>query len=739
MEVKEEELMRMQGSLIELRTENYDLKDANKRLSSESSKLRDTCMQLEKDCEKANRTVSRSKKARDVQALEEELERMHATVGDFEQNATHQNQTLLDELAKCLEENERLKKQLEKGDRIPSSDFKVLQEEIEHLKAENSVLKSSFQKDGDTGSSEEVELKVATQTEEIKALHGKLSLSSEKSDEEISKLKEQLKTLENKIDHKQELILKLQNEKEQLGTNLKTQITELETELKSARETSTELEQKLTQSHSDSGGKINELEHEVEKLRARTASIGADSAKEFETLKNEHQKLRKDSKKENEAIVALQNEKSSIEERLNSSYEHIEKLRKSLSSCGEESQNFQEKLKISTERVGTLETELNDTRKEVERLSTESAQAKKLAESRKNMLDRQSIENQERIQEEHQKFKEKEKSNEIAIEDARKEKSQLESQIRELKDKLEDRINQERTVKKLETQRSELESKIETLENIISERESEFQIEIETLNSNHGTELETLRKEIEKLSATVDEKERFILKFGQEKEELKISFKVGERKNLLMIKELKKQLQVEQKRSQKFQDMLVELRNPSLTESIGDEDTSSVGGRNCDSSLSWHTKSGSNLTLNNADTPIQEETRDLIDRLTNSQQQKWVLEQRCSHLEDSNAALNNDLLQKEFLIKNYVIKSKADLNPRPKPLPAQKSVSRKLLSLVIPEEDEFKDESFRKVQRALEEEMTKNIHLKENLESLTTEMAELESKLQAFEAKPSEN
>ena len=735
MEVKEEELMRMQDNLIELRTQNYDYKDNIVRLTEENKGLKERAAVLEKECDKATRAVNRSKKAKEFQVLQEDYDRLTATVRDFEQNATVQNQTLMNELSSIITENDLLKKKLERDDKTPPEEFKILEEEVLHLRAENAVLKTSFQTDGDTetGGNQELELKLATQNEEKKVLTKQLTESKQKYDDSVSELKDQVKQLELKIGHKQELIRTLQNEKElaQYELNLKlesskTEFQNLRKEFETTRENLTQSELKLEQSSLESGAKVVTLEHELEKLKSQLSLVGPEAAKEFETLKNEHQRLRSDSRRESETLSLLQGEKTSIEDRLKAAVERSEKLRESLSQRGEENQNLQDQLTENIDKVSLLQTRLEGANLELDRVQGEGRLAQKLADSRKVMLDEQSIENQKRNEDMIGKLNEKSSASELALSEHNREVTLLQTQIRDLTEQLEDRISQERTVKKLEGQRDELENKIATLEDGVSEAKTAFETEIIALRTTHDSEIGELSDEINKLTQIVDEKERFILKFGQEKEELKMSFRVGERRNLLMIKELKKQLTQEQKRCQKFQEQMNELKQSSFTESVGEDQESGSIGRNCDSSLSWN-MSSSNLTLN--ETPLQEEHKELIDKLTTAQQQKWVLEEKCNHLEVSNSALNNDLLRKESIIKKYVVSHKADLNPKITSTTSNKSVSRKLLNFVIPEDDEYKDESFRKVQRALEEEMTKNIHLKENLETLTSEMEKLESQL----------
>ena len=48
------------------------------------------------------------------------------------------------------------------------------------------------------------------------------------------------------------------------------------------------------------------------------------------------------------------------------------------------------------------------------------------------------------------------------------------------------------------------------------------------------------------------------------------------------------------------------------------------------------------------------ETRELLNRITNLQQEKWGLEEQVKHLEESAAAMAQELLEKTKLMQDYV-------------------------------------------------------------------------------------
>ncbi|XP_075346682.1 GRIP1-associated protein 1 isoform X2 [Mycteria americana] len=111
-----EEFQRMQAQLLELRTENYRLSDELRKNGAELSGLRQRVQALDKDLAKANKALSKSKKAQEVEALLGETRMLQGKLQSQEDDFRLQNSTLLRELAKLCaqiegleEENRRLR------------------------------------------------------------------------------------------------------------------------------------------------------------------------------------------------------------------------------------------------------------------------------------------------------------------------------------------------------------------------------------------------------------------------------------------------------------------------------------------------------------------------------------------------------------------------------------------------------------------------------------------------------
>lgn len=56
---------------------------------------------------------------------------------------------------------------------------------------------------------------------------------------------------------------------------------------------------------------------------------------------------------------------------------------------------------------------------------------------------------------------------------------------------------------------------------------------------------------------------------------------------------------------------------------------------------------------------VSEETQGLLARIADLQQEKWQLEERVNHLEMTGSALAEDVLQKDTIIKQHFMESKA--------------------------------------------------------------------------------
>ncbi|XP_043541263.1 GRIP1-associated protein 1, partial [Chiloscyllium plagiosum] len=98
--LSEEEFQRMQAQLLELRTQNYQLSDQVRKQSAELSSLRQKSSTVERDLAKAQKAITKSKKAQEVDALLNENEMLQGKLHSQEDDFRLQNTTLMQELSK---------------------------------------------------------------------------------------------------------------------------------------------------------------------------------------------------------------------------------------------------------------------------------------------------------------------------------------------------------------------------------------------------------------------------------------------------------------------------------------------------------------------------------------------------------------------------------------------------------------------------------------------------------------
>ncbi|XP_051865025.1 GRIP1-associated protein 1 isoform X1 [Pristis pectinata] len=147
--LSEEEFQRMQAQLLELRTQNYQLSDELRKQSAEVNSLRLKSTNVEKDLAKAQKAVTKSKKAQEVDALLSENEMLQGKLHSQEDDFRLQNSTLMQELSKlCAQieeleaENKRLKEKASASD--PNSAASPVDGELLRLQAENTALQRNL-------------------------------------------------------------------------------------------------------------------------------------------------------------------------------------------------------------------------------------------------------------------------------------------------------------------------------------------------------------------------------------------------------------------------------------------------------------------------------------------------------------------------------------------------------------------------------------------------------------------
>ncbi|XP_028516710.1 GRIP1-associated protein 1-like [Exaiptasia diaphana] len=139
-----EEFGRIQEQIIELRTLNYELEAQNQRQDSEIKNLQDKLLSQEKELQKSQKIINKSKQKKEYSLLLEENESLQRQFQSQEENFKLQNQTLLLEITRLNEENDSLKKDFEKLHKTGSQENSSNDAEIIRLRAENVALQKSL-------------------------------------------------------------------------------------------------------------------------------------------------------------------------------------------------------------------------------------------------------------------------------------------------------------------------------------------------------------------------------------------------------------------------------------------------------------------------------------------------------------------------------------------------------------------------------------------------------------------
>ncbi|XP_039878638.1 GRIP1-associated protein 1 isoform X2 [Simochromis diagramma] len=152
--LSEEEFHRMQAQLLELRTQNYQLSDDLRKNTAELNAVRQKNVVLERDFVKAQKALTKSKKAQEVDALLSENEMLQGKLHSQEEDFRLQNSTLMAELSKLCTQIEQLEQEnqcLKKEGRAasassppPNPASSPVDGELLRLQAENSTLQKKM-------------------------------------------------------------------------------------------------------------------------------------------------------------------------------------------------------------------------------------------------------------------------------------------------------------------------------------------------------------------------------------------------------------------------------------------------------------------------------------------------------------------------------------------------------------------------------------------------------------------
>lgn len=121
--------------------------------------------------------------------------------------------------------------------------------------------------------------------------------------------------------------------------------------------------------------------------------------------------------------------------------------------------------------------------------------------------------------------------------------------------------------------------------------------------------------------------------------------------------------------------------------------------------------------------------RELLARLGKIQQEKWELEEKVNQILLTIEKLETELDIKQKLIAFYCMERRAEPPIKQNSNMSDKFTVKKVVDFIKDKGDDNLKEINRKLQRMLEETLTKNMFLHNNLESLTDELQSYKNKV----------
>ncbi|EDL33921.1 GRIP1 associated protein 1, isoform CRA_a [Mus musculus] len=667
--LSEEEFQRMQTQLLELRTNNYQLSDELRKNGVELSSLRQKVAYLDKEFSKAQKLCS--------QLEQLELENRQLKEGVPGAAGAHVD----GELLRLQAENTALQKNMA-----------ALQERYgKEAVRPSAVGEGQGDPPGDVLPTPlapmplaEVELKWEMEREEKKLLWEQLQGLESSKQAETSRLQEELAKLSEKLKKKQESFCRLQTEKETLFNDSRNKIEELqqrkEADLKAQLARTQKLQQELEAANQSLAELRDQrqgerLEHAaaLRALQDQVSSQSADAQEQVEGLLAENSALRT-------SLAALEQIQTAKTQELNMLREQTSELASELQHRQAEYEelmgqkdDLNSQLQESLRANSRLLEQLQEIGQEKEQLTQDLQEARKSAEKRKVMLDELAMET---LQE---KSQHKEELGAVRL---RHEKELLGVRARyerELRELHEDKKRQE---EELRGQIREEKSWDSPSRESLQQQQQEQEETLKLCREEHAAELkgkdEELQNVREQLQQAQEERDGHVKTISNLKQEVKDTVdgqRILEKKGSAVLKDLKRQLHLERKRADKLQErlqeiltnsksrtgleelVLSEMNSPSRTQTgdsssvssfsyreiLKEKESSAIPARSLSSSPQAQPPRPAELS--------DEEVAELFQRLAETQQEKWMLEEKVKHLEVSSASMAEDICRKSAIIE----------------------------------------------------------------------------------------
>ncbi|XP_068964306.1 GRIP1-associated protein 1 isoform X2 [Petaurus breviceps papuanus] len=807
--LSEEEFQRMQAQLLELRTQNYQLSDELRKNGVELTSLRQRIVFLDKEFARAQKALSKSKKAQEMEVLLNENQMLQGKLHSQEDDFRLQNSTLLQELSKLcaqIEQLEQENQQLKEGSvgpESPSTACSPMDGELLRLQAENTALQRNV-----TALQERYE-KEQTGSPGLPGPAGKdeaggcgdppggpvappplaeAELKWEVEKEEKRLLRERLQGLElsEKLKKKQESFFRLQTEKEALYNDSRNKIEELRQHQEADLKAQLVQTQKLHQELQAANQSLAELKEQCQAERQDHASAlralqdqaacqSAGSQEQVQALLAENDALRTNLAALEQIQTAKTQELCALREQTAGLATELQQRQAEFEAMAGQRDDLRSQLQESLRANGRLLEQLQVLGQEKDHVSQELEEARKSAEKRKALLDEvaaEALQEKSRHKEELGSARLQAEKDVLAVraryerelrqlhDGRRRQEEELRAQIREEKARTRELESLQQIVEELRTQLQSMEGakgwferRLKEAEEALEEQHQEHQDNLRVEEERHKAELQRKEEEMQAAEGRLQEAEALcgghldtIARLQQEVKDVAAGQRILEKKGSAALKDLKRQLQLERKRADKLQERLQELLTNSKSRSGFEElvlsemsspSRAQTGDSSSVSSFSYRevlrekegsagparSSSGSPPGPARAAELSDEEVAELFERLAETQQEKWMLEEKVKHLEVSSASMAEDLCRKSAIIETYVMDSRIDVSG-PSGHTDRSGLGSVLRDLVKPGDENLREMN-KKLQNMLEEQLTKNMHLHKDMEVLSQEIVRL--------------
>uniref|UniRef100_A0A2K5EZT2 GRIP1 associated protein 1 n=1 Tax=Aotus nancymaae TaxID=37293 RepID=A0A2K5EZT2_AOTNA len=602
----------------------------------------------------------------------------------------------------------------------------------------------------------EVELKWEMEKEEKRLLWEQLQGLESSKQAETSRLQEELAKLSEKLKKKQESFCRLQTEKETLFNDSRNKIEELQQRKEADLKAQLARTQKLQQELEAANQSLAELRDQRQGERLEHAAALRALQDQIQTAKTQELNVLR------EQTTGLAGE---LQQR-QAEYEDLMGQKDDLNSQLQESLRANSRLLEQLQEIGQAK----------EQLTQELQEARKSAEKRKAMLDELAMETlQEKSQhkEELGAVRLRHEKEVLGVraryerelrelhEDKKRQEEELRGQIREEKARTRELETLQQTVEELQAQvhsmdgaKGWFERRLKEAEESLQQQQQEQEEALKQCREQHTAELKGKEEELQdvrdQLQQAQEERDCHLKTISSLKQEVKDTVdgqRILEKKGSAALKDLKRQLHLERKRADKLQErlqdiltnsksrsgleelVLSEMNSPSRTQTGDSSSISSFSYREIlreKESTAVPARSLSSSPQAQPPRPAElsdEEVAELFQRLAETQQEKWMLEEKVKHLEVSSASMAEDLCRKSAIIETYVMDSRIDVSVAAGHTD-RSGLGSVLRDLVKPGDENLREMN-KKLQNMLEEQLTKNMHLHKDMEVLSQEIVRL--------------